>query len=332
MKKIVLMAALAAVLTGCQWGNLGFYVYPHTVATAVSEEQGPVAGMEVVGYLLSSRIPHIDPAQARHLTDLVYFSVSARSDGTLSSESLTPVRLDFLKAVKRQYGTRILLSVINHSSRGPMAALVKDPAVGLKFAAALTDFLLANGFDGADFDWEFPPADELDAFAVLLTNVHEAFTAHGLKLSVAVSPVRPLTPAAYAVVDRVHAMLYDDDGRHSTLENSAAHVQELVKRGVPRAKLLLGIPFYGRGYTESRPWSSAISYKTLRERYHMNPAQDTVSGYYFNNLETIRQKVYYAKSEGLAGVVVWEIGQDTDDDTSLLGAITAAREDVEGLN
>jgi len=54
MMKIVL--ALAAVLlVGCQWGNLGFYVYPQAASNGVSEEPGPVAGMEVVGYLLSSR-------------------------------------------------------------------------------------------------------------------------------------------------------------------------------------------------------------------------------------------------------------------------------------
>ena len=331
MKKMVL-ALVAVLLSGCQWGNLGFYVYPQAASTGITEVTGPLAGMEVVGYLLSSKISRVDPSQARHLTDLVYFSVAVRSDGTLGSESVTPSRLDFLKKVKREYGTRILMGVSDHSRQGPLSIVVRSPALRAKFAGALADFLTVNGFDGADFDWEYPKAEDLDAFAGFLGDVRAAFAPQGLRLSVAVTPERPLTAAAYAAVDRVHGMLYDDDGRHSTLENSAAHVQQLISQGVPASKLLLGLPFYGRGYTEARPWSSAVSYRTLRERYQLSPGQDTVSGYYFNGMETVRQKVRYAKAVGLSGVMVWEIGQDTDDDSSLLGAITAAREELAGLN
>jgi chitinase len=62
------------------------------------------------------------------------------------------------------------------------------------------------------------------------------------------------------------------------------------------------------------------------------PDQDTVSGYYFNGSETIRRKVQLAKSDGLAGVMVWEIAQDTTDATSLLAAITKARKDLSQAN
>lgn len=331
MKKLVL--ALAAVLlVGCQWGNLGFYVYPQAASTGNTEESGPLAGMEVVGYLLSSRIPRIDASQARHLTDLVYFSVSARLDGTVGTESLIPARIDFLKKVKREYGTRILLSVSDHSRQGPLSVVVRSPALRAKLATDLADVLTSYGFDGADFDWEYPASEDLAAYGGFLGDVRAAFAPKGLRLSVAVTPEAPLTAAAYEAVDRVHGMLYDDDGRHSTLEKSAAHVQSLIAQGVPASKLLMGLPFYGRGYTDSRPWSSAVSYRTLHERYQLKPGQDTVSGYYFNGVDTVRQKVRYAKSAGLSGVMVWEIGQDTDDNSSLLGAITAAREELAGLN
>lgn len=330
MKKIVL--ALAAVLlAGCQWGNLGIYVYPQA-ASGVADETVPEAGMEVVGYLLSTRIGRIEVSQTRHLTDLVYFSVYARPDGTIGSEGLTPARTAFLKQVKRNYGTHIQLGISDHSRQGALATIARSPALRLKLAANLAELLVSNGYDGADFDWEYPRTEDLDAFAALLSEVRAAFAPKGLRLSVAVTPERPLTAEAYRAVDRVHGMLYDDDGRHSTLENSAAHVQTLLSQGVPAGKLLLGLPFYGRGYTGSRPWSSAVSYKTLKERYRIAPGQDTVSGYYFNGVDTVRQKVKYAKATGLPGVMVWEIGQDTDDDSSLLGAITAARQELAGLN
>jgi GH18 family chitinase len=39
---------------------------------------------------------------------------------------------------------------------------------------------------------------------------------------------------------------------------------------------------------------------------------------------TIKQKTELAKREGLAGVMIWEISQDTQDDRSLLKAINEA--------
>jgi len=332
MTKLVPMALLVLIFTSCELGNLGFYLYPQAASpTGISEERssGPLAGIEVVGYLPSYKIPTIDSAQIRHLTDLVYFTLTPRDDGDLYREVLTPDRVDFLRKVKKQFGTRILIGVTDHNRLGAMAAISKKPALRQKFAANLVGFLEDEGFDGADFDWEYPRSEDLSSYADLLTEVRRVFAPLGLRLTVAVSPSRPLTKAGYDAVDRVHGMLYDDWGRHSTLENSAAHVQEMIDQGVDPAKLLLGVPFYGRGYTPSGPsWSSAVSYKTLKERYRLKPDQDTVSGYYFNGIETVRRKVQYAKSAGLSGVMVWEIGQDTDDDSSLLGAISDARKDL----
>jgi GH18 family chitinase len=336
MKKIVLWALAALTLTGCELGNLGFYLYPQAASsTGISEERatGPLAGLEVVGYLPAYKIPTIDPAQVRHLTDLVYFTLTPREDGDLYREALTPDRIDFLLKVKKEFGTRILIGVTDHNRQGALAAIVRKPSLRQKFAANLAGFLQEEGFDGADFDWEYPGTEDLASYAELFKEVRRTFGPLGLRLTVAVSPSRPLTKAAYDAVDRVHGMLYDDWGRHSTLENSTAHVQEMIDQGVDPAKLLLGVPFYGRGYTPSGPsWSSAVSYKTLKERYRLTPDQDTVSGYYFNGAETVRRKVRYAKSAGLSGVMVWEIGQDTSDDSSLLGAISEARKDLARTN
>ncbi len=332
MIKFVFWSLLVLSLTGCELGNLGFYLYPQAASsTGISEERstGPLAGLEVVGYLPSYKIPTIDPAQVRHLTDLVYFTLAPREDGTVYRDVLTPDRIDFLRKVKKQFGTRILIGVTDHNRLGAMAAIAEKPALRQKFATNLAGLLEEEGFDGADFDWEYPRTEDLNSYAELLSEVRRMFAPLGLRLTVAVSPSRPLTKAGYDAVDRVHGMLYDDWGRHSTLENSAAHVQEMIDQGVDPAKLLLGVPFYGRGYTPTGPsWSSAVSYKTLKERYQLKPDQDTVSGYYFNGIETVRRKVQFAKTAGLSGVMVWEIGQDTSDDSSLLGAISEARKDL----
>jgi chitinase len=336
MFKNVLSAAVAVLLlAGCNMGNLGFYLYPQAASTGIAEVKtsGPLAGLEVVGYLPAYKIAKIPASQTRHLTDLVYFTLGVHSDASVAHGVLTASHRDFLRNVKRDYGVRILMGVTDHSQSGNLAAVAASPELRTRFALNLTEFLVTEGFDGADFDWEYPTNGQMDGYAELLTAVKAQFGPRNLRLSVAISPGKPLSAQGFAAVDRVHGMLYDDDGRHSTLENTAEHVRQLLAEGVAPSQLLLGVPFYGRGYTRSGPaWSSAVSYKTLRERYDVDPTQDTVSGYYFNGSQTVRRKVEFAKAAGLSGVMIWEIGQDTTDDASLLAAITQARRDLERVN
>jgi GH18 family chitinase len=45
---------------------------------------------------------------------------------------------------------------------------------------------------------------------------------------------------------------------------------------------------------------------------------------YYNGINTIKKKMQFAQKENLAGVMIWEISHDTNDDYSLLKAINEA--------
>ncbi len=317
-------------LTSCQGGSLGFYLYPQATSGITEvRDPHPLGGLEVVGYLPSWKIDTVQPEQVRHLTDLVYFSMAATANGELVTKGLLPAHLDFLLKVKRQYGIHLVLGITDHKKNGSLAQIAASAALRLKFARTLTAYLKAKGFGGADFDWEYPSDTQRDDYEALLREVKAAFGPEGFRLSVALSPSHPLSRSGYDAVDRVHGMMYDDEGKHSTMGRIIDHVEAMISDGVDPSKLQLGIPFYGRGYTAHGPkWSQAVSYKELQQRYSPAPAQDVVSGYYFNGIDTIRQKVRYAKLRGLAGLMVWEIGQDTTDSSSLLAAISETRQDL----
>src|SRR5262249_34846473 len=126
-----------------------------------------------------------------------------------------------------------------------------------------------------------------------------------------------LPARAYAALDRIHVMSYDHGGKHSTLEQAKADVKFLLDKKVPAEKICLGMPFYGRntkGRKESR-------YRKLVQDNHPAADVDEVAGVYFNGIKTIQEKTRYAKENGLAGVMIWELGEDTMDETSLLRAI-----------
>lgn len=52
---------------------------------------------------------------------------------------------------------------------------------------------------------------------------------------------------------------------------------------------------------------------------------DYWKGAFYNGINTIESKTRLAKKLGLGGVMIWEIGLDTSDDTSLLKAIDRAK-------
>lgn len=52
-----------------------------------------------------------------------------------------------------------------------------------------------------------------------------------------------------------------------------------------------------------------------------DPMKDEFDSVYYNGMATIKEKTGLAIREGLAGVMIWEISQDTQDETSLLKAI-----------
>src|SRR5262249_14605453 len=97
--------------------------------------------------------------------------------------------------------------------------------------------------------------------------------------------------------------------------------------GVPKSKLLLGMPYYGRAGTS---WGNTVpeTYNDIVNRYTAiygsAPSPSTDSAVlkfpgafgganmtrYWNGPTTIQAKTQYVLDNGYAGVMTWEIGQD----------------------
>jgi GH18 family chitinase len=76
-----------------------------------------------------------------------------------------------------------------------------------------------------------------------------------LRLSVTVHP-GDWYEKAFGVASHVHLMSYDActsvPCRHSTLETAQAHAEQLLTKGLPAKKLVLGLPAYARCVTGSQ--------------------------------------------------------------------------------
>jgi chitinase len=267
------------------------------------------SSFRVVGYLPDYR--EFDLVTTRGLTDLILFSATPTATGDLDISRLKKMPWSKLRAFKTQQRVRLILCVGGWERSRHFAAVASSDPMRQKFVNAMVKVCLDERLDGIDLDWEHPKDEaEQAAYANLLTDLHKAFEQHGLMLSVTIAARQKLPSTAFDAVNWVNLMAYDHPGRHSTFGSAQSDVKKLIDAGVPARKITLGLPFYGRDTKNS---NRVLTYREI-----------VAKNRHFNGPDTISLKTKYALDNGLAGVMVWELGQDAAGDQSLLKVITSA--------
>ena len=134
------------------------------------------------------------------------------------------------------------------------------------------------------------------------------------------------TNAAIEAIDTFELMSYDDlddEGRHSTYENTVKQLQQLGLRGVPIEKVNVGIPFYSRPTDLSAYWygyNGCYEKMTADGWYHCD---ETGKDFWFNTTDVVAAKTDYCIRNGFGGVMIWHYNCDlpSTHEDSLLRAI-----------
>ncbi|MFF3939727.1 glycoside hydrolase family 18 protein [Streptomyces phaeofaciens] len=273
------------------------------------------------------------------------------------------------KLKKLHPGLKVIWSFGGWSWSGGFGEAAKDPAA---FARSCHDLVenprWADVFDGIDIDWEYPNACGLtcdtsgrEAFRDVMKALRTTFGKRELvtaAITADASAGGRIDAADYAgaarYIDWYNPMTYDYFGTwaatgptapHSPLtsyrgipqqgNDTATTIAKLKSLGIPAHKLLLGIGFYGRGWTgvtQAKPGGTATGpapgtyedgnedYKVLKERC---PATGTVGGtayakcgsewWSYDTPRTIAAKMRYKDRQGLGGTFFWELSGDTAD-------------------
>jgi chitinase len=282
-------------------------------------EPAPDHPFKIIGYLPEYRIDTLHDSAGYYATDLIYFSIEPDLAGGLFTERVTPAAKAKLNLYRTTFKTRIQIAIGGWGRSDNFAPMAVDSTIRKTFIQNLMAFCLTNGFSGADYDWEFPQnTAEIQAYSDLLIETKAAFEPHGFTVSVALNPNQHLIGEAYNAIDRIHLMAYDYSGRHSTYAQAVDAVESMFRRDIDSSKVCLGVPFYGRHISD---WNQTFSYAEIVEQYHPPPEVDEVAQIYFNGMATIKSKTDYALMQNLGGIMIWEVGQDTHDHTSLLKTI-----------
>ncbi|WP_339896827.1 glycosyl hydrolase family 18 protein [uncultured Gilvimarinus sp.] len=222
----------------------------------------------------------------------------------------------------------------------------------------------ADVFDGIDIDWEYPNECGLSCddsgfggYRDLMQALRQEFGQDALVTSAIGAGETKINAADYGgaaqYLDFYMLMTYDFFGAWAKQGPTAPHsplytydgipqqgfttnngIEVLKSKGVPAEKIMLGIGFYGRGWTgvtQATPGGTATGaasgtyeagiedYKVLKNTC---PATGTIAGtayakcgnnwWSYDTPATINGKMQYLKQQGLGGAFFWELNGDTD--------------------
>jgi chitinase len=272
-------------------------------------------------------------------------------------------------------GRKILISLGGFTQSAGFAPMAADSTARKNFVENLVNFCIDNDYDGADIDWEFPQttADRVN-LTILIKEIRAAFDDNDPSLLLTMVAVTSDFngrwhdyAALAAYVDWFNLMTYDF---HGPWFNHAGHnaplyapptdfdgsvdegVQYLTNtRKIPKEKIHLGLPFYGREFNASALYGPStggydFEYSVIAPRrnagwvYHWdevskvpyltNPTNTQLAS--FDDSLSIRLKCEYAKQNRLAGVMIWALGQDLIDTTQpLMEAVGRAMNQPTGI-
>lgn len=333
---------------------------------------GYVAGWKDVdtGKIDATKLTHINYAFANVINGRV-----VEGEGRKQADKENLGKLNSLKTINPDL--KILISIGGWTwSKGFSDAVLTEESRKI-FTASAIDYLIRHDLDGLDFDWEYPalPGDnnpyrseDKQNFVQMLKSVREALDSLGSLdnthyLSTIASAgfkeyldVNDLGQAHH-YLDFINIMTYDyivqsssdTTGHHTNLHtldqggrSSENAVKDHLAAGVPLEKLVMGMAFYGRSWSNVNPennglfqfgkGSKSYSYSEISElmkdySYVRYWDENAKAPYLWNekerifvtfeDAESIAEKAQFIKKHKMGGAMFWEYSEDTEDHTLL---------------
>jgi chitinase len=298
-----------------------------------------------------------------------FYDAATSVDGVADTWDTGALRGNFgqLRRLKRlNPNLRVLFSFGGWTWSGGFGQAAQNPTAFANSCFNLVeDPRWADVFDGIDIDWEYPNSCGLscdssgpDGFVRVMQALRQRFGSSYLVTAAVPAGFSHINAANYGgaaqYVDWYNVMTYDFFGAWAASGPTAPHspltsyagipqanfysdyaIQLYKSKGVPASKLLLGIGFYGRGWSGVGSGSGGLgqsasgpapgTYEQGNEDYKVLvtrcPATGTVAGtsmalcgnqwWSYDTPASIATKMTYKRQQGLGGTFFWELSGDT---------------------
>jgi len=220
------------------------------------------------------------------------------------------------QAHKKKVKVGIAIGGWNNGDDSAFEKFAADPKKRKAFVKSVMALVGKYRLDGVDMDWEYPnPGKSAENFLALIKELSYELHTKKKYLSAAVvsygATGKGIDKRVFQYLDMLNIMAYDGK-EHGLYQQAVNSIDYWANRGCPQAKLILGLPFYGRA-----------QYKSYSEMCKLDPKaheKDTIGKIRYNGIKTIQQKTHLAMQK-CGGVMFWEMSQDASGDKSLLTAI-----------
>ena len=283
----------------------------------------------VVGYLPSYRFDSNEKIDYCKLTHLNLAFANPGSNGKLIINDFSGV---VVRARNENNNIKIYISIGGGYLTDEQASIWSN-SIDIKdnrpiIINEIVNFVVDNSLDGVDVDleWQYVTSGYSD----FVIELKSALSAKGKSMTAALPGTTKfdnITEEALQTFDFINIMAYDftgpwnptASGQHSSYNNAVESINFWKNTGVSQSKLTLGVPFYGYDFSNS----SNVTSFTFGQMISTNNSYseiDNVGMKYYNGRPTIKSKVKLA-SEQVSGIMIWELGQDSFSDYSLLKTI-----------
>ena len=288
---------------------------------------------KIIGYLPYYRFDIIDQIDYKKITHLNLAFLNPDIDGnlTIGDRDIDPL-IAHAKSINP--GIEVFIALAGGGLTEESAQAYDKfmlPENRNEFAGLLVDYVIIHDLDGIDVDLEWGHVNEYYSPFVLILS--DSLKSHGKQLSAALPATYrypEVSQEAMDAFDFVNLMAYDktgpwrpnDPGPHSPRELAIQSIAYWRNQGLDNVRMTLGVPFYGYDFTDQSN-VTAFTFETMVNESEHYAYSDQVGEKYYNGIPTIQYKAHYAMNE-VAGIMIWELGQDAfanNNEYSLLSAI-----------
>ena len=264
----------------------------------------------VSGYVPDYGMNRFDLRNLEYLDRVNYFAIEPDANGVFQVSVVDSSNIELLKS-KLNSQQQLFLVIGGWVNSQNIPAMASDPGKRNAYIQDVVAFCKRRGINGVDLDWEdYPRPVNQAVYVTLVKEFYRALHAQGILFTVALGARK--ADWGYKIkddVDQINLMIYgglDASGEQSTMLQMKNTLSSYADPGIPKAKLVAGVPFYGKRVAAP----VAMEYYNIVAQSQPASTINWFGDYSYNGRTLLQDKTAFLRQNGYGGIMIWEVTQD----------------------